>query len=198
MKIALEYLTTKDKTLAKIIENFGVPIIQKREEGFAPLCHIILEQQVSIASAKACYAKIVNVLETITPTSILGATDEILRNCGVSRQKTIYLKHLAQKVMANKIDFDSFATKEETAIRAELIQLKGMGNWSIDVYLMFCLQLPDIIPFGDIAIKKTFKVLYDSQTLQEMEQISNQWKPYRTLASFIVWHHYLKSRNRNY
>jgi len=198
MKIALEYLTTKDKTLAKIIENFGVPIIQKREEGFASLCHIILEQQVSIASAKACYAKIVNVLETITPTSILGATDEILRNCGVSRQKTIYLKHLAQKVMANKIDFDSFATKEETAIRAELIQLKGMGNWSIDVYLMFCLQLPDIIPFGDIAIKKTFKVLYDSQTLQEMEQISNQWKPYRTLASFIVWHHYLKSRNRNY
>lgn len=100
--------------------------------------------------------------------------------------------------MANKIDFDSFATKEETAIRAELIQLKGMGNWSIDVYLMFCLQLPDIIPFGDIAIKKTFKELYDSQTLQEMEQISNQWKPYRTLASFIVWHHYLKSRNRNY
>ncbi|MCA0349970.1 MAG: DNA-3-methyladenine glycosylase 2 family protein [Flavobacterium sp.] len=198
MKIALEYLTTKDKTLAKIIENFGVPIIQKREEGFASLCHIILEQQVSIASAKACYAKIVNVLETITPTSILGATDEILRNCGVSRQKTIYLKHLAQKVMANKIDFDSFATKEETAIRAELIQLKGMGNWSIDVYLMFCLQLPDIIPFGDIAIKKTFKELYDSQTLQEMEQISNQWKPYRTLASFIVWHHYLKSRNRNY
>lgn len=198
MKIALEYLTTKDKTLAKIIENFGVPIIQKREEGFASLCHIILEQQVSIASAKACYAKIVNVLETITPTSILGATDEILRNCGVSRQKTIYLKHLAQKVMANKIDFDSFATKEETAIRAELIQLKGVGNWSIDVYLMFCLQLPDIIPFGDIAIKKTFKELYDSQTLQEMEQISNQWKPYRTLASFIVWHHYLKSRNRNY
>jgi len=102
MKIALEYLTTKDKTLAKIIENFGVPIIQKREEGFASLCHIILEQQVSIASAKACYAKIVNVLETITPTSILGATDEILRNCGVSRQKTIYLKHLAQKVMANQ------------------------------------------------------------------------------------------------
>lgn len=198
MKIALEYLTTKDKTLAKIIENFGVPIIQKREEGFASLCHIILEQQVSIASAKACYAKIVNVLETITPTSILGATDEILRNCGVSRQKTIYLKHLAQKVMANKIDFESFATKEETAIRSELIQLKGMGNWSIDVYLMFCLQLPDIIPFGDIAIKKTFKELYDSQTLQEMEQISNQWKPYRTLASFIVWHHYLKSRNRNY
>lgn len=198
MKIALEYLTTKDKTLAKIIENFGVPIIQKREEGFASLCHIILEQQVSIASAKACYAKIVNVLETITPTSILETTDEILRDCGVSRQKTIYLKHLAQKVMANKIDFESFATKEETAIRSELIQLKGMGNWSIDVYLMFCLQLPDIIPFGDIAIKKTFKELYDSQTLQEMEQISNQWKPYRTLASFIVWHHYLKSRNRNY
>ncbi|WNM20009.1 DNA-3-methyladenine glycosylase family protein [Flavobacterium capsici] len=196
MKIALEYLTSKDKILAEIIENFGDPIIQKREEGFASMCHIILEQQVSIASAKACYEKISNHFGKVTPISINNATEDELRKCGVSRQKIIYLKHLAKKVIDNQINFESFASKSEDEIRAELIKLKGIGNWSIEVYLMFCLQTPDIIPLGDIAIKNTLKELYNCKTKEEMEVISNSWKPYRTLASFIVWHYYLKKRNR--
>lgn len=196
MEIALEYLTAKDKILAEIIEKFGIPKLQKREEGFASMCHIILEQQVSIASAKACYEKISNSLEEITPASILNAADQTLRNCGVSRQKIIYLKHLAEKVISKQLDFESFVSKSEAEIRTKLIQLKGVGNWSIDVYLMFCLQSPDVIPLGDIAIKNTLKELYNCQHLVEMENISNNWKPYRTLASFIIWHHYLKVRNR--
>lgn len=84
MKIALAYLTSKDKILAEIIENYGLPIVQKREEGFASMCHIILEQQVSIASAKACYDKIFTYLGEITPISIFKTTDEELRHCGVS------------------------------------------------------------------------------------------------------------------
>lgn len=196
MKIALAYLTAKDKILADIIDNFGLPIVQKREEGFAAMCHIILEQQVSIASAKACYDKIVNYFDKVTPTSIVNASDEELRNCGVSRQKIIYLKQLAEKVLKNQINFESFAVKSEEEVRAELIQLKGVGNWSIEVYLMFCLQLQDIIPLGDIAIKNTLKELYNCQTLEEMEAVSSNWKPYRTVASFIIWHHYLKKRNR--
>ena len=196
MKIALEYLTSKDKILADIIDNFGLPIIQKREEGFASMCHIILEQQVSIASAKACYDKISCHLKEVTPDSVFNATDESLRNCGVSRQKSVYLKHLAEKVIDKQIIFETFALKSEYEIRAELIQLKGIGNWSIEVYLMFCLQTEDIIPLGDIAIKNTLKELYNCQSIEDMESVSNKWKPYRTLASFIVWHHYLKVRNR--
>lgn len=160
------------------------------------MCHIILEQQVSIASAKICYDRILNCLGKVTPTSIFNANDDVLRNCGVSRQKIIYLKHLAEKVLNNQIDFESFVSKSEEQIKTELIQLKGIGDWSIEVYLMFCLQTPDIIPLGDIAIKNTLKELYNCQTLEEMEKVSNSWKPYRTLASFIIWHHYLKIRNR--
>jgi DNA-3-methyladenine glycosylase II len=196
MQQAISYLISKDKTLKFILDNFGNPIIQKREEGFASMCHIILEQQVSIASAKACYIKIENHFGEITPEIIINASDDELRSCGVSRQKIIYLKDLASKVLSNEIDFQSYATKSEEQIREELITIKGVGNWSIEVYLMFCIQSPDIIPLGDIAIKNTLKELYNCQTQEEMQSISDNWRPFRTFASYTIWHYYLKKRNK--
>jgi DNA-3-methyladenine glycosylase II len=196
MQQTISYLTSKDETLKFILDNFGNPIIQKREEGFASMCHIILEQQVSIASAKACYVKLENHFGKITPEIIINASDDELRNCGVSRQKIIYLKDLAHKVLSNAIDFQIYATKSEEQIREELITIKGVGNWSIEVYLMFCLQSPDIIPVGDIAIKNTLKELYNCQTHEEMQSISDNWKPFRTFASYTIWHYYLKKRNK--
>jgi len=196
MHQAITFLSSKDETLKHILENFGNPIIQKREEGFASMCHIILEQQVSIASAFACYKKIKDYFGEITPTILYNCKDEELRNCGVSRQKIIYLKDLAAKVISNEINFESFSAKSEKQIREELITIKGVGNWSIEVYLMFCLQSPDIVPLGDIAIKNTLKELYDCQTQEEMEKLSDNWKPYRTFASFTIWHYYLKKRNK--
>ena len=196
MKQAITYLTKKDEKLKYILDNFGNPIILKRNEGFASMCHIILEQQVSIASAQACYIKLQNYFEEINPTNILNATQEELKKCGISRQKIIYLKDLATKITTKEIDFESFSFKTEEQIRAELITIKGVGNWSIEVYLMFCLQLPDIIPLGDIAIRNTLKELYNAQTLQEMEEISNNWKPFRTFASYTIWHYYLKKRGK--
>lgn len=196
MEKALDYLSKKDKVLHHIIENYGNPIVQKRAEGFSTLCHIILEQQVSIASAKACYDKIQAHLGEITPETILNITDLELRSCGVSRQKTIYLKDLAIKVNSKKLDFATFSTKSESEIRTELLAVKGVGNWSIEVYLMFCHQSTDIIPLGDIAIKNTLKELYNCQTHEEMEFVSDNWKPERTMASFVIWHYYLKKRNK--
>jgi DNA-3-methyladenine glycosylase II len=194
MEKAIKHLNQKDKILEQIIEDYGFPVIQKREEGFASMCHIILEQQVSIASAKATYLKLKNYFHEITPEKIANASDEELRSCGLSRQKSLYVKDLAEKVLNKDIDFSTFSTKTEVQIRSELITIKGVGNWSIEVYLMFCLQMPDIIPLGDIAIKNTMKLLYNTQTIDKMEAISNTWKPYRTMASYIIWHHYLSKR----
>lgn len=196
MQHAIDYLSNKDEKLKFIIENFGHPIIQYRDEGFASLCHIILEQQVSIASAKACYDKIKNYFKNITPEIIFNCSNEELRSCGVSRQKIIYLKDLASKVLSKEIDFSSFPSKTEEQIRAELITIKGVGNWSIEVYLMFCLQSQDIIPLGDIAIKNTIIELYAHNSTEEMQALSHHWKPYRTMASYILWHYYLKKRNK--
>ena len=196
MDEALLVLTQKDDVLKRIISEFGLPIIQKREEGFASMCHIILEQQVSIASAKAAYEKLVNLVGEVDPFTIHNATDEDLRSCGISRQKTIYLKDVAQRVIRKELSFSSLPMKTEQQIRNELIQIKGVGNWSIDVYLMFCMQSQDIIPLGDIAIKNTLMELYNCQSEEEMLAISSNWKPFRTLASFIIWHYYLKKRGK--
>ena len=196
MDEALVVLTQKDDVLKRIIYEFGLPIIQKREEGFASMCHIILEQQVSIASAKAAYEKLVNLVGKVDPFTIHNATDEDLRSCGISRQKTIYLKDVAQRVIRKELSFSSLPMKTEQQIRNELIQIKGVGNWSIDVYLMFCMQSQDIIPLGDIAIKNTLMELYNCQSEEEMLVISSNWKPFRTLASFIIWHYYLKKRGK--
>ena len=196
MDEALIVLIQKDEVLKRIISEFGLPIIQKREEGFASMCHIILEQQVSIASAKAAYEKLVNLVGEVDPFTIHNATDEDLRSCGISRQKTIYLKDVAQRVIRKELSFSSLPMKTEQQIRNELIQIKGVGNWSIDVYLMFCMQSQDIIPLGDIAIKNTLMELYNCQSEEEMLVISSNWKPFRTLASFIIWHYYLKKRGK--
>ena len=196
MEKAVLYLSNADEKLQFIFDNFGLPIVQKRTEGFASMCHIILEQQVSIASAKACYDKLERLLEQITPLKVLQISEQELRSCGISRQKTVYLKDLAERVASKKIDFTCFKNKTEAQIRAELITIKGVGNWSIEVYLMFCLQLQDIIPLGDIAIKNTMIELYQIQTMEEMEAVSDLWKPYRTYASYTLWHYYLKKRGR--
>ena len=196
MDEALIVLIQKDEVLKRIISEFGLPIIQKREEGFASMCHIILEQQVSIASAKAAYEKLVNLVGEVDPFTIHNATDEDLRSCGISRQKTIYLKDVAQRVIRKELSFSSLPMKTEQQIRNELIQIKGVGNWSIDVYLMFCMQSQDIIPLGDIAIKNTLIELYNCQSEEEMLAVSSNWKPFRTFTSFIIWHYYLKKRGK--
>ena len=196
MQESIHFLSQKDEVLKTIIADFGLPIIQKREEGFASMCHIILEQQVSIASAKAAYEKLVNLVGKVDPFNISNATDQDLRTCGISRQKTLYLKDLAQRVISKELDFSSLPMKSEQQIRNELIQIKGVGNWSIDVYLMFCMQSQDIIPLGDIAIKNTLMELYNCKSEEEMLAISFNWKPFRTLASFIIWHYYLKKRGK--
>ena len=196
MEKAICHLSKTDQKLKYILETFGEPKVQNREPGFASMCHIILEQQVSIASAQACYQKLHCCLGEISAAALVKASEIELKNCGISRQKITYLKDLAQKVSCNAIDFSTFENKTETQIRKELITIKGIGNWTIDVYLMFCLQHPDIIPLGDIAVKNTMQELYQTQTEAQMKEISDLWKPFRTYATCTIWHYYLKKRNR--
>lgn len=180
----------------KIIETYGNPTITVRPSGFIALSQLILEQQVSIASAKACYDKIENYLNGFTPQLIIQTSDEELKACGVSRQKISYIKNLALSIEKNKIDLESFHSKTETEVYNELIQLKGIGKWTAQVYLMFCLQKKDVFPIGDIAVQHTMRELFQTKSIEEMELQAANWKPYRSLATYLLWHHYLKKRNR--
>lgn len=195
MQEAILFLVEKDAVFKKLQQQYGTFYIPSRPPGFITLCKLILEQQVSIDSAKACYLKIEKLLNEVTPETIINCSDEALKSCGVSRQKILYLKTLAQAV-STELDLESFASKSADEVRNELIKLKGIGHWTIDVYLMFALQSPDIIPLGDIAVVNTIKELFDIHTKEEMEQLSQNWKPFRTMATFIIWHHYLEKRNR--
>lgn len=180
----------------EIIDTYGNPTITTRASGFIALSQLILEQQVSIASAKACYDKIENYLNGFTPQLVLQTSDEELKACGVSCQKISYIKNLARSIEKNKIDLESFHSKTETEVYTELIQLKGIGKWTTQVYLMFCLQKKDVFPIGDIAVQHTMRELFQTETLEEMELHAANWKPYRSLATYLLWHHYLKKRNR--
>lgn len=195
MQEAITFLIEKEEAFKKLHLQYGNPFIPSRPQGFVTLCKLILEQQVSIDSAKACFLKIENLLGEVTPETILNCSEEDLKSCGVSRQKISYLKILA-KAVSEELDLESFASKSVDAVRSELIKIKGIGNWTIDVYLLFSLQSPDILPLGDIAIVNTIKELFDIHTREEMEQLSQNWKPYRSMATFMLWHHYLEKRNR--
>jgi DNA-3-methyladenine glycosylase II len=196
MQKAIEYLIENEPVFKVIIEKYGLPIIPKRPQGFETLVLLILEQQVSIDSAKATFLKLKAKEENFKPELLLLISDEEYRNIGVSRQKTSYIKALSNSIINNDIDLDSLATKSSQQVREELIKIKGIGNWTIDVYLMFSLQSPDTIPLGDIAVINTIKELFAIHDKQEMEIYVAKWSPFKSVATFLLWHHYLNKRNR--
>lgn len=196
MQQAIHYLSEKDPIFKTIVEKYGLPVIPVRPQGFETLVLLILEQQVSIDSAKATFLKLKAKHNHFIPEKLLESSDEEFRNLGVSRQKTAYIKALATALLNKDLDLESLPTKSAQEVREELIKIKGIGHWTIDIYLMFCLQAPDLIPLGDIAVVNTIKELLNIHDKEDMERYTLQWSPYRSVATFLFWHYYLKQRNR--
>jgi DNA-3-methyladenine glycosylase II len=183
-----------DPDLAGIINTYGYPPFWSRPNTFESLVHIILEQQVSLASALSALNKLRECIQEVTPARILLLTDVELRECYFSRQKTAYIKYLAEAIISGQINLAAFEQMEDDEIRRHLIALKGIGSWTVDVYLMFALQRADLFPVGDLAIVnavKGLKLLPKETTKEELIIIAEQWQPYRTVASMMLWHYYL-------
>jgi DNA-3-methyladenine glycosylase II len=196
MEEAIAYLYKKDNIFKQISQQFGIPIQPKRPQGFETLVLLILEQQVSIDSAKATFIKLKTAIPDFSVENVFAFSEENFRTCGVSRQKTKYIKALAEAILSKELDLESLAFKDVEVVRQELIKIKGIGNWTIDIYLMFCLESLDIIPLGDIAVVNTMKELLDIHTKEEMEIYAQKWKPYRSVATYFLWHYYLEKRGR--
>lgn len=189
-------LAAKDKYLNQILSEYSYPPFWTRPNTFETLVLTILEQQVSLASAYAAYKKLKERLPKITPKTLLQLTDEELRSCYFTRQKTVYVRELADAIISKRIDLKSFEAKENEAVRAELIALKGIGNWTIDIYLLHALQRTDIFPIGDLALVNAIRVIREKPlTKEEILELSNKWKPYRSIATMIFWHYYIKKKN---
>lgn len=191
-----ELLLSLDPTLAAIRDRWGIPPGWSRPPGFVSLAKLILEQQVSLASAAAHFAKLEAYIGDFTPENLLRLSDEEFRSCQISRQKTVYLKGLSEAIVGGKLDLEGLAQLEEPEVHAALTALKGIGNWTADVYLMFCLQAKNVFPIGDVAVVNTIKELYDLHDREEMVALAQKWAPYRSLAVYFLWHHYLEKRRR--
>ena len=193
---SISKLIERDKIFALIQEQYGSPPNWSRPPGFVSLSKIILEQQVSLASANAHFQKLNNYIGEFTPSRILKLSDVEMRECQISRQKAKYLRELSTSILNKQIDLDGLSELEEIEIRVQLTKIKGIGVWTSDIYLMFCMQSKDIFPVGDIAVVNTVKEFYDVHSKEEILKLSEKWKPYRSLASYFFWHYYLKKRNR--
>jgi DNA-3-methyladenine glycosylase II len=189
-------LAQADIDLAGIIKAYGYPPLWSRPNTFETLVHIILEQQVSLASALSALNKMRERVQEITPTRVLLLTDEEFKACYFSRQKTTYTKYLAEAILSGQINLKELEELPDDVVRAKLTALKGIGNWTVDVYLMFVLQHADIFPIGDLAAVnalKRVKNLPKETTRDEIIAIADQWAPYKTIASMLLWHFYLSA-----
>jgi DNA-3-methyladenine glycosylase II len=192
----VEQLMTMDSQFRVIHDKYGVPPNWSRPSGFVSLAKMILEQQVSLASARAHFLKLNNYIAEFAPKHILRLSDEEMRACQISRQKATYLRALSIAVMNGDIDFFALAQQPKPAVISQLTTIKGIGVWTAEVYLMFCLQDKDVFPMGDIALINTVRELWQLTDKEEIISKTEEWKPLRTLASYFLWHYYLRKRNR--
>ena len=196
MQKAIQYLIQKDPIFNTIISQYGVPAFPKRPPGFVSLVMFILEQKISLDAAKATYHNLQNTVGIIDPQLLFPLSEVAYRTAGISRQKTIYLKALSEAVLSGVLDIKTLHLQPQKIVRQELIKIKGIGNWTIDMYLIFCMQAEDILPLGDIAIRNTITELLGIQDQYTMENYTLQWSPHRSAATFLLWHYYLARRNR--
>jgi len=190
-------LAKKDRHLFAILQQYGHPPMWQRPASFESLVHIILEQQVSLASAKAALEKLRAKVVAITPQNVLLLSDEELRACYFSRQKTVYVRCLAEAIVGNGLNLKKLAEASDDDIRAALKKIKGIGDWTVDIYLLFVLQRSDIFPTGDLAMMNALrqvKQLSKDVTKEEIISLAENWRPYRSLVTMMLWHHYIKTR----
>ncbi len=187
-------LCDADPDRAAIVERHGLPEFWAREPGLGTLVLLILEQQVSLASARAAYDRLETRLGGLSTAGILASTDAELRADGFSRQKARYVRVLASAIEDGTFDLDVVATLEDDAARAALVALPGIGPWTAEVYLLSALRRPDTWPVGDIALQEATRRargLEARPSPDELEAIGEAWRPNRATAARILWHLYL-------
>lgn len=194
---AADWLGERDPALARVLKKYGYPPLWAREPGFASLVHIILEQQVSLASARAAFQRLQDWTGSITPTNLLNINDEGMLQIGFSRQKKQYARGLAEAVLNGRFDFELIESMPDEVLRPYMKSLKGVGDWTIDVYALMCLLRPNILPKGDIALYESYRVLYAHPNRPNhalFEASTQHWQPYRSVGARLLWHFYLCQR----
>jgi len=192
-------LAGREPVIAASVERFGTPPLWSREASFATLVHLILEQQVSLASALAAFERLRAALGgDVTPAALLELDDGAVRAIGFSRQKSAYARELAL-AMLDGFDLGALRSMTDDQARAALVGLRGIGAWTADVYLTMCLLRPDVWPHGDQAlVTGTVELLglRGRPRPDALAAIAERWRPFRGVAARVIWHDYLRRRGR--
>jgi DNA-3-methyladenine glycosylase II len=186
-----------DVDLTFIYETYGAPPLWKRDASFATLVHIILEQQVSLASALAAFNKLKEKLGAVTPEGVLSLSDEELKSAYFSRQKTVYARELARAILDGNLDLQRLETLPDDQVKHELKKIKGVGDWTADIYLLMALLRPDVMPKGDLALHVAWQRLKKAASrpnADEFLRMAERWTPLRAVAARLLWHFYLSER----
>ena len=195
----MRFLADRDEYLATVVKTYGQPPLWVREPGFPTLVFIILEQQVSLASARAAFTRLKVAVSPLTPKRFLKLTDDELLRIGFSRQKTRYTRLLAESLARRYFDLRDLHELHDDSARNMLIAFKGIGRWTADIYLLSALRRPDIWPTGDLALATAVQEvtrLRQRPSPEKLEALSVPWKPWRAVAARLFWHAYLSKRGQ--
>lgn len=194
LEIAVRELSRRDRLLAEIVHDCGPPPLWGRDANFGTLIRIILEQQVSLASAKAAFNRLLSSVEPLVPERFLLLDDESLKIIGFSRQKSGYGRNLARAIVEGELDLDALQGMDDDQVRGKLTAIKGIGTWTADIFLLMALRRPDVWPRGDLALAVAIQHLTgrDTRPMQEeIDRMSESWRPWRAVAARMLWQHYL-------
>jgi len=189
----LHFLSENDYTLAGLIKSIGQYSIELHHDPFESLLKAIIYQQLSGKSANAIYKRFLNYYNGKVPqhTQIITTTDELFRTkIGLSYRKIEYIKDLSSRISTKRLDLSLLPTMSDEEIIAELIKVKGIGRWTAEMFLIFSLGRPDVMPLGDLGVRKAIQKLYNLSQLPDSHYIlklSSSWKPYRSIATWYLW-----------
>ncbi len=194
MQFASRLLAERDPALKRVLDEKGYPDMWARPPGFSTIVHIILEQQVTLASANATFFRLQSKLSgTVTPEGLLNLKESELKELGVTRQKIQYTRLLAVQVASGEFMFESLAPLSDDAVRSAMTKHKGIGNWTADIYLSECLLRCDILPKGDIGVQEAYRVLNGMEvrpTHEELLAMTDHWRPWRSVGTRMLWKFY--------
>ena len=195
LRSASRWLAERDTALKRVLDEYGYPDMWARPPGFSTTVHIILGQQVSLASANATFYRLKSKLGgTVTADGLLKLKGPELKELGLTRQKILYTRLLAEQIASGAFSFDWLTPLSDELVRSAMIKHKGIGHWTADIYLSECLLRCDVLPKGDIGVHEAFRVLkgLDSRPAQEdLEAMTEHWRPWRSVGTRMLWKFYL-------
>ncbi|MDQ3665934.1 MAG: DNA-3-methyladenine glycosylase 2 family protein [Acidobacteriota bacterium] len=194
---AAQDLAQRDKDLAAILKAHGSPPLWSRQPGFSTLIRIILEQQVSLASAASMYKRLSDSVQPFEPDRVIELGAPYLKSLGLTRQKTAYCMHLAESINSHTLKLRGLSKMNDEGAKAALMEVKGIGSWSADIYLLMVLRRPDIWPASDLALATAvtkLKELKQRATTDQLFDIAERWRPFRSVAARMLWQSYLARR----